>query len=226
MSCLGYELDVRVHWYASFGPPQIGQLVRYRADLRSYDKDEMTKPPPDDPVEYRRWVEDQPEEERERLLSHREVIAPAREVTYRIWADHDLRSAWRLLDPTLRTCIAQNWLHGNRQPVERADWIVEEVLGALIEDEPDHPLWSNFERVTLHQLSGWHDLSTWGIGLATCLHGPNIEAVAWCAWDSDNECERPSGWRGAARRVDVGGLGVGTVLVAVLVAVLNHPDDP
>jgi hypothetical protein len=139
----------------------------------------MTKLPPDDPVEYRRWVEDQPEEERERLLSHQEVVAPAREVTYRIWADQDLRSGWRLLDPTLRTCIAQNWLHGNRQAVERASWAVEETLGALIKDEPDHPLWTHFETVTLNQLSGWHDLSRWGIGLATRLYGPDIEAVAF-----------------------------------------------
>ncbi|GAB2963483.1 hypothetical protein [Amycolatopsis acidiphila] len=113
--------------------------------------------------------------------------------------DGGLLRAWPLVDPTLRICLAQLWVHANRGPITRLDFDFEEVAAALAKEGPGHRLWSNFETVTVRALrktvyAGIGDNpENWGIASAPrlidvetkLLYVHDVSKLPGAVWESD-----------------------------------------
>ncbi|WP_193605254.1 hypothetical protein [Nocardioides dongkuii] len=123
------------------------------------------------------WFQAQPPEEQARLKSHMSLVHRTQEFVRLVWNSGDLSSAWRLVDPLLRTCLAQKWLLDNQADLERSSWDREDVVDAFGADEPDHALWEHFERVYVRGFRAAADLGQWGYGSHTRFHSPDVEAV-------------------------------------------------
>lgn len=152
----------------------------------------MTEPPPgDDDRAFEAWFRSLPEDEQQQLRSQHTVVKPAREFVRRLWGEGDLRGGWPLVDPLLRTCLAQKWIFDNRTDVERDGWSKDELVDAFVENTPDHPLWHHFERVNVRNFqSQWDDLTQWGTATKTRLRSPDVETVVFLppgvqVWEAD-----------------------------------------
>ncbi|MGW7722198.1 hypothetical protein ACWGJ6_02420 [Streptomyces canus] len=75
--------------------------------------------------------------------------------TRALWGEQSLTKAWPLTDPELRRCMAQAWLHGQKDTAYRAGFDPDDVVEAFAADRPDHPLWCVFEELQLPDLLAW-----------------------------------------------------------------------
>ncbi len=108
-----------------------------------------------------------------------EAGAVARALAEAIWGDRDLRAARRLMDPTFRLCLVQQWIWDNREEVE-ADGLDRDGLAeALSVPEPTDPLWLDFEGVHMRGFSLWPNLSEWGVTTAQRLVKPGVELILY-----------------------------------------------
>jgi hypothetical protein len=117
-------------------------------------------------------------EERTRFLGHMQLVSAGWSFLRRAVEEGDLRSSWSLVDPVLRRCLVQQWLLDNASDVAAGGFDREEVLEALVLDDPEHPLWAHFERVHvrgLHRVVPGPDV--WGIGSQTRLVAPDVEVL-------------------------------------------------
>lgn len=96
-----------------------------------------------------------------------------------LYGRRDLRGAWPLVHPTLRLCWVQWWLSANRAAIEDKGLDVEEVAHALTEREPEHWLWTHFQRVLTRDLATAFpiDVEVAGIGAAARPMGVDLELL-------------------------------------------------
>ncbi|KAB1149230.1 hypothetical protein F7R91_05585 [Streptomyces luteolifulvus] len=75
--------------------------------------------------------------------------------TSAIWRDRSMTAAWPHVDPVLRRCWAQGWLHDQRGRARELGFEPDEVVEAFTEEEPQHSLWSVFEDLQVRALLEW-----------------------------------------------------------------------
>jgi len=95
-------------------------------------------------------------------------------------ADGDLDAAWPHVDPLLRRCWSQYWLHANRHQLRADGYDREQVLAEFERETPEHDLWHHFVRVqlwSLHESLSGLDPAHWGIGTAARPHAPDVELL-------------------------------------------------
>ena len=74
--------------------------------------------------------------------------------------------------------LAQKWVRDNHYQMTVDGWDSGTVEAALAAPVPDHPLWVHFERVHLRSFRAMlPDPATWGIGSATRMVAPGVEAL-------------------------------------------------
>lgn len=121
----------------------------------------------------------------ERLAGEAEVIAQL-PVSGGAWAfleplaESGLAAAWTAVDPLLRRCWVQEWIHSNRSQLSADGYDRETVLAELERDEPRHPLWPAFCRVYdrgLDRVLGDVKPRDRGLGTRARVVGPDIEIV-------------------------------------------------
>jgi hypothetical protein len=137
------------------------------------------EPPSSDEDEFTRWLSQLPPDELESIRAHAAVAEPAAAFVNHVWRAHNLSAGWSLIDPLFRACWAQEWVHANLPEIRRDGWDADEVVSAFVDEAPSHDLWPHFERIQLRTLALGGDLSEWGIGAATRLHSPGVEAVVF-----------------------------------------------
>lgn len=119
-----------------------------------------------------------PPEERQRFLGHVTLVSTAWSFLRPVAEQHDLRTAWPVLDADLRLALAQQWILDNAVAVEHDGHDRQELAAAICTEEPEHPLWHDFERV---HLRGFDRVlpspEAWGIGTGTRLVGPDLEVL-------------------------------------------------
>lgn len=119
------------------------------------------------------------EEDREEILAQTEVTAAAWKFLTSFYGG-DLVSAWEVLDPTLRLCLAQWWTEANRKSFQDAGYSPEKVAIALAQSAPtEHELWEHFERVLLRDLRKAYplDVASAGIGASPRLIALDTELL-------------------------------------------------
>lgn len=91
----------------------------------------------------------------------------------------DLFQAWPSVDPVLRLCWAQWWLTANQQALEAEGFVLAEVAQALSGDQPDHQLWTHFQRVLVRDIQAASpiDLDEAGIGSTPRVMGIDVELL-------------------------------------------------
>lgn len=75
--------------------------------------------------------------------------------TEALWGERSLSKAWPHLDPTLRRCMTQAWLHGQKERARAVGFDPDDVVEAFAVDQPTHPLWCVFEELQLPDLLEW-----------------------------------------------------------------------
>lgn len=127
------------------------------------------------------WFRELDPIEQQSALAHAAVVGVAKVWVDAVWKERDLRAAWRLTDPQLRRCWAQQYLYPILVHVRADGYDPDEVVEALVVDEPEHPIWVHFERVQLRGFQQmWPDMTEWGIGMGHHPEGPDLEAI-WFA---------------------------------------------
>jgi hypothetical protein len=97
--------------------------------------------------------------------------------------DGDLLRAWPHVDPILRTCWAQHWLHANQIQLRTDGYDRDEVVQQFAAEAPEHPLWTHFRRITVRSLraSVHHSIGdspeNWEIGAATRVLAADTELL-------------------------------------------------
>ncbi|BAH52602.1 PIN domain-containing protein [Rhodococcus opacus] len=116
--------------------------------------------------------------ERVRFLGHSDLVNAAWAFLMPVCVDGDLLSVWPNVDPDFRAVLAQKWAQDNHYQMTVDGWEVESVASALAAPVPDHPLWVHFERVHVRSFRAMlPDPATWGIGSATRMVAPGVEAL-------------------------------------------------
>jgi len=87
--------------------------------------------------------------------AHAAVCTAGFAFTQAVWGDRSLTKAWPLIDPTLRRCMAQAWLHGQEETALQVGFEPDDVVEAFAEERPEHPLWCVFENLQLPDLLEW-----------------------------------------------------------------------
>ncbi len=106
------------------------------------------------------------------------VISAAWRFLKPFYEDGNLAAAWPSVDPVLRLCWAQWWLHANATQVA-ADGHLDQVAQTFVAETDAHPLWPHFSRVVLRDFRAAFPLdpSTWGIGAAPRVLAPDTELL-------------------------------------------------
>ncbi|MFF2027497.1 PIN domain-containing protein [Rhodococcus sp. ACS1] len=113
-----------------------------------------------------------------RFLGHTDLVNAAWAFLMPVCVDGDLLSVWPNVDPDFRAVLAQKWVRDNHYQMTVDGWDSEAVEAALAGPVPDHPLWVHFERVHLRSFRAMlPDPATWGIGSATRMVAPGVEAL-------------------------------------------------
>lgn len=95
-------------------------------------------------------------------------------------ADGDFARGWPAVDPLLRRCWAQEWLHANGAQLAADGFDRDQVLATFLNDDPDHELWHHFVRVYQRSLSrvlGDIEPQNRGLGTGTRIVAPDIELL-------------------------------------------------
>lgn len=102
-----------------------------------------------------------------------------RAVQLALWGDFNLRAAWPWLDPTLRTCMVQQWLTPQRRALKRLGYTREEAVEALVVDDPRHRLWSVYESAQIQRLTeaAPPGIESWVMTVDTEPLAPDIERL-------------------------------------------------
>ncbi|WP_392668616.1 hypothetical protein [Streptomyces sp. LN785] len=79
------------------------------------------------------------------------------------WIDHDMDETWLCTDPLMRRCWVQTWLYPLLDQLRADGYDPEEVVEALLQDEPRHELWPIFARTQLKGADLPVDTETWGL---------------------------------------------------------------
>jgi hypothetical protein len=111
--------------------------------------------------------------------AHAPILAAAAAVQRAVWQDFNLRAAWPWIDPTLRRCMLQQWLTSQRKAFKRRGCDPVEVVDALAEDDPRHPLWCVYEAAQIQALNAQapEGISGWVLTANTEAVAPDIEMV-------------------------------------------------
>ena len=113
-----------------------------------------------------------------------------------ILVDGDLRQAWPLTAPDLRSTLARAWVDANRDHPALAGRGSDELTQALAVVIPTDPLWPAFDETQLHEFQEvWSsvDMSTYGTASDPRPAGPNEEGVAFVDTTAPGLVERPDG---------------------------------
>lgn len=83
-----------------------------------------------------------------------------------IWQNRSFKTALTFVDPVLKLCLAQNWLHPMQDQARSEGFDPDEVVEALANLDDSHPLWSPFERTQMKGFDAWPNLSSndWAVG--------------------------------------------------------------
>ena len=79
----------------------------------------------------------------------------------------DMLEAWGFTDPLLRRELVGAWFDANPTHPALKDQVRDELVEALGQEDPGHPLWPAFAHTQLGELEAWLepvDLVSWGIG--------------------------------------------------------------
>ena len=95
---------------------------------------------------------------------------------------YELRSlgqAWPHVDPVLRLCWGQWWVHANRAALTADGYELDEVADALTDKNARNELWPDFDQVIIRDFSAAFPLdpSTWGIGTAPRVLAADVELL-------------------------------------------------
>ncbi|KAF0964912.1 PIN domain-containing protein [Rhodococcus sp. T7] len=113
-----------------------------------------------------------------RFLGHTDLVNAAWAFLMTVCEDGDLLSVWPNVDPDFRAVLAWRWVQANHDQMTVDGWDGEAVSAALAGPVPDHPLWVHFERVHVRSFRTMlPDPATWGIGSATRMVAPGVEAL-------------------------------------------------
>jgi predicted nucleic acid-binding protein len=116
--------------------------------------------------------------ERARFLGHIQLVSAAWDFLHTACRDGDLASVWPNVDPDYRIKLTTRWVNDNAAAMTADRWDHDTVAAALAEPNSSHPLWPDFERVHVRGFrNGLPDPDNWGIGAATRLLGPGLEAL-------------------------------------------------
>ena len=100
-----------------------------------------------------------PKENREEILAQVEVTSSAWKFL-RAFYDGNLISAWEVMHPVLRLCLAQWWTEANRKSLQEDGCNPESTARDLAETAPnEHALWQHFARVVLHDFRNAYPLN-------------------------------------------------------------------
>lgn len=123
--------------------------------------------------------DDLPDFHREEALAQAPVVRRAWEFLQTFYAG-DLVSAWRFIDPTLRLCWAQWWVHANDAPLRSHGHRPEGVIAALTAStDGSDELWGDFSRVIVRDFQKAFplDVDSAGIGVTPRALGLDIELL-------------------------------------------------
>ncbi|MFJ4201549.1 hypothetical protein ACIP2Y_18200 [Streptomyces sviceus] len=88
-------------------------------------------------------------------VAHAAVCSAGFAFTQALWGERSLTLAWPVMDPVLRRCLAQAWLHGQQDHARRMGMDPDDIVEAFAADRPEHPLWCVFEELQLPDLLAW-----------------------------------------------------------------------
>jgi hypothetical protein len=108
----------------------------------------------------------------------------------------DLRQAWPLTAPDLRSTLARAWVEANQDHPGLVGRGSDELTQALAAVIPTDPLWPAFDETQLREFQevwSWVDMSTYGAASDPRPAGPNEEGVAFVDTTAPGLVERPDG---------------------------------
>lgn len=120
-----------------------------------------------------------PEMDFDETLAQVPVVQAAWEFLQALY-DGDLQGAWQLMDPTLRLCWAQGWVHHNDSKLRASGYDPDELITALVDDaDAGHEWWESFSAATIrdfHQAIPL-DVEAAGIGSTPRAMAMDVEVL-------------------------------------------------
>ncbi|WP_454195791.1 hypothetical protein [Nocardia sp. Marseille-Q1738] len=114
--------------------------------------------------------------ERARFLGHARIAKAADTFLDSVCKEGNLKAVWSIVDPPLRLAMAQRWILDNAAQFDADGYDRDTVAAALAEENPDHPLWTHFERVHVRSIKAAIP-AVRGTGTNTRLLAPDVELL-------------------------------------------------